>query len=74
MTFTRIFTLGLSLEVQWLRRLTPSAGDLGSNLGQGTRSLTPQLRVCALQLKILKAAMKMEDPGAAPKTWHSQIK
>ena len=74
MTFTRIFTLGLSLEVQWLRRLAPSAGDLGSNLGQGTRSLTPQLRVCALQLKILKAAMKMEDPGAAPKTWHSQIK
>ena len=74
MTFTRIFTLGLSLEVQWLRRLAPSAGDLGSNLGQGTRSLMPQLRVCTLQLKILKAAMKMEDPGAAPKTWHSQIK
>ena len=74
MTFTRIFTLGLSLEVQWLRRLAPSAGDLGSNLGQGPRSLTPQLKVCMLQLKILKAAMKMEDPGAAPKTWHSQIK
>ena len=74
MTFTRIFTLGLSLVVQYLKRLAPSAGDLGSNLGQGTRSLTLQLRVCVLQLKILKAAMKMEDAGAAPKTWHSQIK
>ena len=59
---------------QPLKRLAPSAGDLGSNLGQGTRSLTLQLRVCVLQLKILKAAMKMEDAGAAPKTWHSQIK
>ena len=74
MTFTRIFTVGLSLVVQWLRLLAPSVGDLGSNLGRGTRSLTPQLRVCVLQLKILKAAMKVEDPGTAPKTWHSQIK
>ena len=74
MTFTGIFTLELSLVVQWLRLLAPSAADLGSNLGQGIRSLMPQLRVRMLQLKILKATMKMEDPGAAPKTRHSQIK
>ena len=29
---------GTSLAVQWLRLLTPNAGDLGSIPGQGTRS------------------------------------
>ena len=35
---------GTSLVVQWLRLLFPNAGDLG----QGSRSHMPQLRVCIL--------------------------
>ena len=40
----------------------PKAGDLGSVPGQGTRSHMLQLRVCMLRLRILHAAMKIEDP------------
>ena len=61
--------VGISLVVQWLRLLSPSAGGLGSILGQGTRSYRPQLRVHLPQQKILHAATKIEDP----KTWHSRI-
>ena len=39
----------VSNQVQWLRLLTPKAGDLGSTPGQGTRSHTPQLRFHLLQ-------------------------
>ena len=53
-----------SLVVQWLRLYTPSAGDPGSRLGQGTRSHVPQLSVCVLQLKILCATANLQ---------HSQI-
>ena len=31
--------------VQWLRLYTPNTGDLGSILGQGTRSHMPQLKI-----------------------------
>ena len=37
--------------VQWLRLQAPNAGGLGLITGQGTRSHTPQLRVCMPQLK-----------------------
>ena len=40
-----------------------SAGDLGSTLGQRTRSYMPRLTVCMPQLKIPYAAMKIEDPA-----------
>ena len=43
--------------VQWLRLHAPNAGDLSSNLGQGTRSSMPQLEI----------------PRAATKTWCSHI-
>ena len=35
-----------------------NAGDLGLTLGQGTRSYTPQPRVCMLQLKIPRSRIK----------------
>ena len=35
---------GTSLEVQWLRLLTPKAGGSGLIPGQGTRSHMPQQR------------------------------
>ena len=44
--------------VQWLRPFAPSAGDLGSISGWGTRAHMPQLRVHMLQLKVLHAATK----------------
>ena len=40
---------------------------------QGTRSHMAKVRVRELQLKILHAATKSEDPVHATKTWHSQI-
>ena len=46
-----------SLVVQWLRLSTPSAGDLGSTPGEGTRSHMPQLKILC----------------AARKSWWSQI-
>ena len=49
---------GTSLMVQWLRPFAPSAGDLGSISGWGTRAHMPQLRVHMLQLKVLHAATK----------------
>jgi len=36
--------LGTSLVVQWLRLCSPSAGGLGSTLGQETRAYMLQLR------------------------------
>ena len=46
---------GTSLVVQQLEFHDPSAEGLDSIPGQGTRS-------CMMQLKILHAAMKIEDP------------
>ena len=56
-----VFRLWTSLVVRWLGLCVPSVQGLGSILGQGTRSHMPQLRVHMLQLKILNAAIKMED-------------
>ena len=55
-----------SLAVQGLRLTARKAGGLGLIPGQGTRYNMPQL-------KVLHAAMKIEDPISAAKTWHSQI-
>ena len=65
------FFLGTSLEYQWLRFRTPSAGAPGLIPGQGTRSHMPQLRVRMPQLKIPHTATKI--PPAATKTGCSQI-
>ena len=46
-------TGGTSLVVQWLRLHAPNAGGLGSIPDQGTRSLSPQLKIFA--------PAKMED-------------
>ena len=43
--------LGTALVVQGLRLCTPNAGDLGSALGQGSKSCMLQLRFCMLQLR-----------------------
>ena len=59
--------------VQQLRLLTPDAGDLGSILGQGTRSHVLQLRVLRLQLK--KSHMlqgRWKTPCDTAKTQHNQ--
>ena len=53
---------GISLVVQWLRLQAPNEGGLGSIPGQGNRSHRPQPRVHMLQLKILRATRKIEDP------------
>ena len=42
------------LVVQWLRLLAPTAGDLGSIPGQGTRSPTPQLQISHATTKTKK--------------------
>ena len=55
--------MGTSLVVQWLRLCAPSAGGLGLIPGLGTRSHMPQFRVLMLQLKILNATMKTEEPA-----------
>ena len=52
--------VGISLVVQWLRLLSPSAGGLGSILGQGTRSYMPQLRLHMPKLKISHVATKTQ--------------
>ena len=57
-------TMGTFLVVQWLRLHIPSARNLSSIPGWGTRSHMPQLRVCIAQLKI---------PHAATKAQHRQI-
>ena len=49
---------GASRVVQWLRLCTPNAGVLGSIPG-GELDL---LRDCMLQVKILHAQTKIEDP------------
>ena len=50
-----------SLVARWLRLYAPNTEGLSSIPSQGTRSYIPQLRVHTLQLKILNAAIKMED-------------
>ena len=55
------------MVVQWVKLPAPNSGGPSLIPGQGTRSHMPQL-------KILHAAMKIKDPRAAAKTWHSQIK
>ena len=44
--------------VQWLRPFAPSAGDLGSVSGWGTRAHTLRLKAHMLQLKVLQAAVR----------------
>ena len=44
--------MGVFPVAQGLRLHVPNAGDRGSIPDQGTRSYTPQLRVCMLQLEI----------------------
>ena len=46
---------------QWLRLHSPSAGDLSSILGQGTKSHTSHLRLRMPRLKILSAATKTQS-------------
>ena len=58
---------GTSMVVQWVKLPAPNSGGPSLIPGQGTRSHVPQL-------KILHAAMKIKDPRAATKIWHSQIK
>ena len=53
---------GTSLVVQWLRLHAANAGGPGSIPSQGTRAHRLQLRVHMLQVKILYAATKTEDP------------
>ena len=55
------------MVVQWVKLPAPNSGGPSLIPGQGTRSHVPQL-------KILHAAMKIKDPRAATKIWHSQIK
>ena len=50
--------------VQWLGLYASNVGALGLIPGQGTRSHTPQPRICMPQLKILSPTTK---------TWCSQI-
>ena len=59
MTEIRSAQDGTSLVVQWLKLHTPNAGDLGSIPGQGTRSHMPQVRVCMLQLNVLRAGASL---------------
>ena len=74
-----MFSLWTSPVVQWLRLHAPSAGGPGSIPGQGSRSHTPQLRVCMLQLKDSRLP-QLKTPHAttkilcaATKTQRSQI-
>ena len=64
---------GTSLAVQGLRLCTPNTGGPGPIPGGKTRSHMLQLRVHMPHLKILHAAMNMEDSDAATKTQWSQI-
>ena len=48
--------------IQGLRPHTPKPGGQGLIPGQGTSSHVLQLRVCMQELKIPRAARKMEDP------------
>ena len=53
---------GAFLAAQWLRLGARNAGGLGSIPGQGTKSHTPQLRVCMLQVKTPPAAAHIRNP------------
>ena len=55
------------MVVQWVKLPAPNSGGPSLIPGQGARSHLPQL-------KILHATMKIKDPRAAAKTWHSQKK
>ena len=55
-------TVGTSLVVQWLRLHAPNAGGLGSIPVWGARYRSLQLRVHMPQLKIVHAAMQIQDP------------
>lgn len=61
----------ISLVIQCLRLHTPNIGELGSILGQRTRSFMTLLRVYMLQLRILMSQIKMLH--ATTKTQDSQI-
>ena len=63
--YFKIFILGTSLVVQWVRLRTPKAGGLGSIPGQGTRS-----RMHAAT-RSPHAATKKKIPQATTKTWRS---
>ena len=63
----KIFQRGTTMVVQWVKLPAPNSGGPSLIPGQGARSHLPQL-------KILHATMKIKDPRAAAKTWHSQIK
>ena len=65
---------GTSQVVQGLRLQAPYAGRPGLIPGQGTRSHMPQLRVCMLRLKILRAATKIKILHVATKTQCHQIR
>ena len=64
---------GTSQVAQWLRLQAPYAGCPGLIPGQGTRSHMPQLGVCMLQLKILRATTRITILHVATKTQCSQI-
>ena len=53
---------GTSLVVQGLRLCAPNAGGLGFNPWLGTGSHMLQLRVHILQLEILQATTKTDNP------------
>ena len=61
----------ISLVSKCLRLPTPNIGDLGSVLGQGTRSRMTLPRVYMLQLRILMSQTKILH--ATTKTRDSQI-
>ena len=58
----KIKGVGTSLVVQWLRLHAVNARGQGLIPGQGTRSHVLQLRVRMVQVKIPRAAMKIQDP------------
>ena len=49
------------LVVQWLRLLAPTAGDLGSIPGQGTRSPMPQLKISYATTKTKRRRRRGQD-------------
>ena len=70
---SKVDAVGTSLVILWLRLRAPSAARLGLIPGQGTRSDMLHLRVHTPQLKIPRAATKIEDLSATTKSQHSQI-
>ena len=58
----KVYCVGTSLVVQWLKLHAPNAGGPGLTPGQGTRSHMPQLKSLHVTMKI---------PHATTKTQHS---